>query len=406
MKPFSRFLAIAGLVSASALAVLFLLRPTSQPPVRIGVLHSLTGTMATSERPLVDAVRLAVDEVNASGGLLGKPVEMVVADGKSDDKVFAAEAERLITAEKVSALFACWTSSCRKAVKPVVEKHRHLMFYPLQYEGLERSPNIYYLGSAPNQQIIPGVRWALDNLGKRVYLLGSDYVFPRTANLIIKDLVRAGRGGILAEGYLPLGRGDFAAVVAEIKALKPDVVFNTLNGDSNLHFFRALKEAGLDKLPVMSFSVDENLLQALGKEAFHPEHYAAWSYFMSLPGEANQRFVVAFKKRFGAERVTSDPMVAAYVGVHLWAQEARGVGRSDLTLISRALGSSSMAAPSGILAIDRTSRHLWKQAHIGKARADGQFVVIWSSSDLIQPEPFPELRSFAEWQQLLKGMEQ
>ena len=197
-------------------------------------------------------------------------------------------------------------------------------------------------------------------------------------------------------------RVDFKAVIAEIQALKPEVVLNTLNGDSNLHFFRALKGAGLGKLPVMSFSVDENLLQAIGKDAFHPEHYAAWSYFMSLPGEANQRFVAAFKMRFGAKRVTSDPMEAAYAGVYLWAQEVRGAGRSDPALINRALINSSMAAPSGILAMDRTTRHLWKQAHVGKARADGQFVVVWSSGDLIQPEPFPGLHSYAEWQQLLK----
>lgn len=406
MKPFSRFLAIAGLVSASALAVLFMLSPASQPPIRIGVLHSLTGAMATSEAPLVDVVRLAVEEINASGGLLGQPVEMVVADGKSDDRVFAAEAERLITTEKVRALFACWTSSCRKAVKPVVEKHRHLMFYSLQHEGLEQSPNIYYLGAVPNQQIIPGVLWAFNNLGKRGYLLGSDYVFPRTANLIIKDLIRAKKGSILAERYRSLDGSDFSEIIAEIQALKPDVVFNTLNGDSNRHFFRALKGAGLGKLPVMSFSVDENLLQMLGEEAIHLEHYAAWSYFMSLSGEANQRFVEAFKKRYGAGRAISDSMETAYAGVHLWAQEVRGAGRSDPALINRALINGSIAAPSGILAIDSSTRHLWKQARIGKVRADGQFVVVWNSSDLIEPEPFPELHSYAEWQQLLKGLEQ
>ena len=248
------------------LAGLWLRHSSAPPPIRIGVLHSLSGTMAASEHPLVDAVRLAVEEINAASGLLGRPVEMVIADGQSDARIFAAEAERLIATEHVSALFACWTSACRKAVKPVVERHRHLLFYPLQYEGLEHSAHIHYTGAAPNQQIIPGTRWALDTLGKRVYLLGSDYVFPRTAHLIVRDLVRAGHGSVVAERYRPLGDADFSAIVAELRALRPDVVLNTINGDSNGHFFRALHAAGLDDIPVVSFSVAEDGLAAIGPE--------------------------------------------------------------------------------------------------------------------------------------------
>jgi urea transport system substrate-binding protein len=192
----------------------------ARQPIRIGVLHSLSGSMATSERPLVDAVRLAVEEINAKGGLLGRPVEIVLADGASDWPRFAAEAERLISQERVSALFACWTSACRKAVKPVVEKHQHLMFYPVQYEGLESSPNILYTGAAPNQQIIPGTRWALEHLGQRVYLLGSDYIFPRAANRIIRDLVEAGGGSVLGERYLPLGESDMRPALDDIRRLQ------------------------------------------------------------------------------------------------------------------------------------------------------------------------------------------
>jgi len=391
---------IAAIAVAVVLMAFLLFRPQAVPPIRIGVLHSLSGTMAMNERPLVDAVRLAVEEINAAGGLLGRPVEMVVADGRSDDGVFAAEAERLIVSEKVSALFACWTSACRKAVKPVVEKHRHLMFYPLQYEGLEQSPNIYYTGSAPNQQIIPGTLWALDTLGRRVYLLGSDYIFPRAANFIIRDLVKANQGTVLAERYRPLGDADFNAVIAEIHALKPDVVLNTINGDSNTHFFRALHEAGLGAVPVVSFSVAEVGLKAIGPAAFHPNHYAVWSYFQSLPGEANQRFVEAFQQRYGTDRVTGDPLEAAYVGVRLWAQAVREAGTADPKLVNRALLQQSTAAPSGIAAIDRDTRHLWKQAHIGKARADGQFELVWRSGELLRPAPFPDYRSRFEWQRL------
>ena len=394
------FTLVAAIAVAVVLVAFLLFRPQAVSPIRIGVLHSLSGTMALSEQPLVDAVRLAVEEINAAGGLLGRPVEMVVADGRSDDAVFAAEAERLIESEQVSALFACWTSACRKAVKPVVEKHRHLMFYPLQYEGLEQSPAIYYTGSAPNQQIIPGTRWALDTLGRRVYLLGSDYIFPRTANLIIRDLVKANYGTVLAERYRPLGDADFDAVIAEIRALKPDVVLNTINGDSNTHFFRALHEAGLGAVPVVSFSVAEEGLKAMGSEFFHPNHYAVWSYFQSLPGEANQRFVAAFQQRYGTDRVTSDPLEAAYVGVRLWAQAVREAGTADPTLVNRALLQQSTAAPSGIAAVDRDTRHLWKQAHIGKARADGQFELVWRSGELLRPAPFPDYRSRFEWQRL------
>lgn len=391
---------LSAFTLATVLGIFLLLRSDPVLPIHIGVLHSLSGTMAVSERPLVDAVRLAVEEINAAGGLLGRPVEMVVVDGRSDDGVFAAEAERLIVSDKVSALFACWTSTCRKAVKPVVEKHRHLMFYPLQYEGLEQSPAIYYTGSAPNQQIIPGTRWAMDALGKRVYLLGSDYLFPRAANLIIRDLVKADRGVVLAERYRPLGAIDFSAVIAEIRALKPDVVLNTVNGDSNTHFFRALHEASLGAIPVVSFSLAEEGLKAIGPEAFHPKHYAVWSYFQSLPGDANRRFVAAFQQRYGAGRVTSDPIEAVYVGVRLWAHAVRDAGTDEPEQVNRAMLQQSTDAPSGITAVDRGTRHLWKQVRIGKARTDGQFELVWNSGDALRPDPFPDYRSQFEWQRL------
>lgn len=388
------------LALAAAFVLVYVLRPPPAPPIRIGVLHSLSGTMAASERPLVDAVRLAVEEINAAGGLLERPVEMVVADGQSDPRVFAAKAEQLIVSEKVSALFACWTSGCRKAVREVVERRQHLMFYPLQYEGLEQSAHLYYTGSAPNQQIVPGTRWALETLGRRVYLLGSDYLFPRAANLIIRDLVRANQGSVLGERYRPLGDADFDAVVAELHALQPDVVLNTVNGDSSVHFFRALHAAGLGALPVVSFSVAEDGLAAIPPADFHPNHYAVWSYFQSLPGEANQRFVHSFRQRYGADRVTSDPVEAAYVGVRLWSQAVRDAGTDEPALVDRAMAQQSTAAPSGIAAVDRRTRHLWKPVRIGRARPDGQFELVWESGDTLRPEPFPDYRPRRDWEKL------
>lgn len=374
------------------------------PPIRIGAIHSLTGTMATSERALVDAVQLAVEELNANGGVLGRRVDVLVVDSRSDDRVAAAEAERLIVQEKVSALFACWTSACRKAVKPVVERHRHLMFYPVQYEGLEQSPHICYTGSAPNQQIMPGTRWALDHLGKRVYLLGSDYVYPRVANRIIRDHVVMNGGTVLAERYRPLGESDFAAIAEELRALKPDVVFNNINGDSNLSFFRALRDAGLGDLPVVSFSVAEEEAQAIGTQAFHSNHYAVWDYFQSLPGEANQRFVAAFRSRFGARRLTSAPVEAAYVGVHLWAQAVDDVRTEAPDQVISAVARQSIAGPAGVTAVDRGTRHLWKRVLVGKARADGQFDIVWDFGDIVRPRPYPDYRSLAAWKALAGEM--
>ncbi|MGZ8159058.1 MAG: urea ABC transporter substrate-binding protein [Methylobacter sp.] len=371
-------------------------------PIKIGVLHSLTGTMAVSEKPLADAVRLAVEEINAQGGLLGRPVEIVVADGKSDPDVFAQEAERLIEREHVSVLFGCWTSASRKAVKPVVEKHRHLLFYPVQYEGMEQSANIIYTDAAPNQQIVPGTRWAAQKFGQRVYLVGSDYVFPRTANIIIADLINISGGKILGERYLPLGSADVAAIIEDIARKKPDVVLNTLNGDSNAAFFSALATAGLSDLPLVSFSVEEGGMLAWNGGRL-TRHYGVWSYFQSLPGEENNRFVSAYRTRFGADRVTSAPVEAAYVGVKLWAQAVEDVSSSEPNRVNPALLRQSIKSPSGIAAVDTDTRHLWKMMRVGKVRPDGQFEQVTASSAPLRPSPWPGYRSREAWQVLLEG---
>lgn len=391
----------------ATLAALFLLacQPDggARPPIRIGVLHSLSGPMAASERPLVDAVRLAVEEINAAGGLLGRPVEIVLADGASDWPRFAREAERLIGEERVSALFACWTSACRKAVKPVVEKHRHLMFYPVQYEGLEQSPHIIYAGAAPNQQVIPGTRWALDNFGRRVYLLGSDYIFPRAANRIIRDLVVAGGGTVLGERYLPLDGADVARVVEEIRGLRPQVVFNSINGEGNTRLYRALIDAGLEDLPVMSFSVAEHEL-AGSPGTMLKAHYAVWGYFQSLDSPENRHFVDAFKARFGSQRVTSDPMEAAYTATRLWARAVVDAGDEAPAGVNRAILRQGLRAPSGIVTVDAASRHLWKMARIGQIQPHGQFRQVWSTSHPLRPTPYPFYRSLPEWRDIAQSL--
>ncbi len=373
----------------------------SEAPIKIGVLHSLTGTMAVSEKPLVDAVRLAVEDINAHDGLLGRRVEIIVADGKSDPKLFAKEAERLITQEQVSVLFGCWTSACRKEVKPVVERFHHLLFYPVQYEGLEQSDNILYTGSAPNQQIIPGTRWATQTFGIRVFLVGSDYIFPHTANIIISDLIQAYGGQILGEHYLPLGNLNVDAVIKEINDKKPDVVLNTLNGDSNAAFFSGLIKAGLSDVPLVSFSVEEGGMSAWGGGRLS-RHYGIWSYFQSLPTPENKQFVEAYQSRFGADRVVSDPVEASYVGVKLWAQAIMDVKSTEPERINPALMRQSLKSPSGIAVVDSISRHLWKMMRVGKVLPDGQFEQVYASNAPLRPTPWPSYRSRAEWQTLLE----
>ncbi|WP_306605566.1 urea ABC transporter substrate-binding protein [Azonexus sp.] len=385
------------LLFATLLGAWLILRAEAPTPIRIGVVHALSGVMADSERGLVDATRLAVEELNANGGVLGRPVEMLIADSRSDWGHAAAEAERLIRDEKVSALFACWTSSCRQAVRPVVEKYRHLMFYPLQYEGMEQSPNIIYMGAAPNQQIIPGARWAMDRFGPKTYLLGSDYLFPRAANLLIRELIQTGKGHLLAERYQAMTASDFSAIAEEIRQLKPDVVLNTLNGASNRYFFAALAAAGLGNTPVVSFSIAEPELQALGLQNFHPEHFAVWGYFQSLPGAANQKFVAQFRQRFGTERVTSDPILSSHDAVLLWATAVREAGTADPAQVNRSIGRVSIPSPAGIVATEATTRHLWRRVYVGKAQVNGQFEATEISEAPVRPAPFPSYRSRAEW---------
>jgi urea transport system substrate-binding protein len=345
-----------------AVAAMFLSGCDKPKPIRIGILHSMTGTMAISEKSVADATQLAIEELNQKGGLLGRPIEVIVADGKSDAETFAREAQRLIQQEKVVALFGCWTSASRRTVKPVVERLNHLLFYPVQYEGLESSPNIVYTGAAPNQQIIPAVKWAMDNIGTSFFLVGSDYVFPHTANAIIRDQVKALRGDIVGEEYFLLGSRDVAAVVAKIKATRPKLILNTINGDTNVEFFKALRAAGITpaEIPVMSFSVGEEELRSLGGGGTLAGNYAAWNYFQTTDTPENAAFVANYKKRYGADRVTSDPIEAGYFGVHLWAQAVTAAASADATQVRLAVRKQSFLAPEGMVYVDLDNLHTWK----------------------------------------------
>jgi urea transport system substrate-binding protein len=375
----------------------------SEPTLTVGVVHSLSGTMAYSESPVVDATLLAIDQINGRGGLLGRRVEPIVVDGKSDCATFARSAEWLLAEKKVCTIFGCWMSAHRKRVLPLVEQYDNVLIYPVQYEGMETSPNVFYTGAAPNQQIIPAIQWTFGFLNcKRLFLVGSDYIFPRVANEIVRDQMNRLGGTITGESYIPSGTFEVRNLVEAIAAAKPDLIVNTINGDSNIAFFRALHAAGItpDRIPTLSFSIGENELRNLDITG----NYAAWNYFQSIERSENSRFVEAFRSHYGPQRVTSDPMEAAYLGVHLWAQAVVEAGSADIPQIREALRHQSFNAPEGPVHFDSVNQHTWKTIRVGKVLEDGQFEVIYSSERPIRPEPFPDTRSPREWTALLEGL--
>jgi urea transport system substrate-binding protein len=360
--------------------------------VKVGVLQSLSGTMAISEVPLENAELLAIDQINAKGGLLGKQIVPVVEDGASDPSTFAQKATKLIQEDGVVTIFGGWTSSSRKAMLPVVERLNSLLWYPVQFEGNECSPNIFYSGAQPNQQALPALTWAEAKGYKSYFLLGSDYVYPRTANLVLKKHIAHDGLTLAGEEYVPLGGTDFSSIVAEIQQAKPDIIINTLNGDSNVSFFKQMAAAGLtpDKLPVMSFSIAEPEAQAMGPSLLAGS-YTSWNYFQSLPGPVNAAFVKAYKAKFGADQVVDDPMVHGYVDVYEWAAAVKKAGTFDpIKVRDAAIELGPKSSPLGKVSFaDNLS--MVQTGYIGELQPDGQFKIIWHSNGVIQPEPYDPL---------------
>jgi len=378
--------------------------------IKVGILHSLSGTMAISETTVVDAEQLAIKEINAAGGVLGRQIEAVVEDGASDWPTFAEKATKLIDQDQVVTVFGCWTSASRKAVLPVFESKNHMLWYPVQYEGQECSKNIFYTGAAPNQQIEPAVDWLLENKGTQFFLVGSDYVFPRTANTIIKEQLAAKGGETVGEDYLPLGSTEVTPIITKIRTALPDggVIFNSLNGDSNVAFFKQLQGAGLtpDKYPVMSVSVAEEEVRQIGVESL-VGHYAAWNYFQTVETSENDKWVADFKAEYGDDRVTNDPMESAYIMVYLWKQAVEAAGTTDLEAVRAAAVGQQFAAPQGPVTMN-VNHHISKTVRIGQIRDDGLFDVVFSTDGPIDPQPWnqyvPETKGFAcDWTDPAKG---
>ncbi|MBD0383469.1 urea ABC transporter substrate-binding protein [Paenibacillus sedimenti] len=357
--------------------------------IPVGILHSLTGTMSISEVSVRDAELMAIEEINAAGGLLGKKIKPIVEDGASDWPTFAEKTKKLLQKDSVVTIFGCWTSASRKAVLPVVEQNKGLLWYPVQYEGVESSPNIFYVGATTNQQIIPAVTWLLQNKGKKFYLLGSDYVFPRTANKIIKEQLKAEGGTLVAEEYTPLGHTDYNTIISKIKKEKPDVIFNTLNGDSNVAFFKQLKDAGITSkdLTTMSVSIAEEEVRGIGASVLEG-HYTAWNYYQTTDTPENKKFVEAYKAKYGKDRVTDDPIEAGYTAVYLWAEAVKKAGSFDVEKVKTAAKGIEFNSPEGKVTIDGENQHISKTARIGQIQADGLIKEIWNSGQPLKPDPY------------------
>ncbi|WP_315794886.1 urea ABC transporter substrate-binding protein [Paenibacillus sp. BIC5C1] len=368
---------------------------SSGDTIKVGVLHSLSGTMAISEVSVKDAEMLAIEEINAAGGVLGKQIEPVVEDGASDWPTFAEKAGKLLQQDKVAAVFGGWTSASRKAMLPVFEQNKGLLFYPVQYEGLESSPNIFYTGATTNQQIVPSVTWLLENRGKKFYLLGSDYVFPKTANQVIKAQLAAEGGEVVGEEYTPLGHTDYSTIISKIKAAKPDIVYNTLNGDSNVAFFKQLKDAGIssEQLTTLSVSVAEEEIRGIGADVLKG-HLASWNYYQTTETPENKTFVEKYKEKYGADRVTADPIEAGYVAVYLWKAAVEKAGSTDVEKVKEAAKGLEFDAPEGKVTVDGENQHIYKTVRIGEVQEDGQFKELWNSGAPVKPDPY--LKTY-EW---------
>ncbi len=362
--------------------------------VKVGILHSITGTMAISETGSVQAEKLAIEQINASGGVLGRQIEYIQEDGASDWPTFAEKSRKLLVNDKVAAVFGCWTSASRKAVLPVFEQYNGMLYYPTFYEGLEQSPNVIYTGQEATQQILASIDWLAKEKGaKTFYLLGSDYIWPRTSNKIARKHIDKLGLKVVGEEYYPLGHTQFNSVINKIKLKKPDVIFASVVGGSNVAFYKQMKAAGVDltkeKPLLMTISVTEDEILGIGGENVEGA-YASMKYFQSLTNSNNEAFVKAFKERWGDDIVIGDVTQAAYLGPWLWKAAVEKAGSFDIAKVQAASpGIELTTAPEGYVRIHE-NHHLWSKARIGQAQTDGQYKLIYETEELMEPNPFPE----------------
>ncbi len=405
---FKRRSAMKTLAAAAAVASLSLTGLSAQAAdtIKVGVLHSLSGTMAISETVLKDTVLMAIDDINAKGGVLGKKLEAVVVDPASNWPLFAEKAKQLLTQDKVAVVFGCWTSVSRKSVLPVFEQNNGLLFYPVQYEGEELSKNVFYTGAAPNQQAIPAVEYLMSKEGgaaKRFVLLGTDYVYPRTTNKILRAFLKSKgvKDADIMETYTPFGHSDYQTIVADIKKFATGgktAVVSTINGDSNVPFYKELGNAGLKAkdVPVVAFSVGEEELRGVDTKPL-VGHLAAWNYFMSVKNPTNSAFIKQWSDYAKAKNIaghkdkplTNDPMEATWVGIHMWKQAVEKAKTTDVDKVIAAMAGQTFTAPDGFtVKMDEKNHHLHKPVMVGEIKADGQFGVVWKTKGPIKAQPW------------------
>jgi len=395
------------LLAASLAAAGLGVHAQGNAPIKVGVLHSLSGTMAISETVLKDTVLMAIEEINAKGGVLGRKLEPVVVDPASNWPLFAEKAKQLISQDKVAVVFGCWTSVSRKSVLPVFEQANSLLFYPVQYEGEELSKNVFYTGAAPNQQAIPAVEYLMGKDGgaaKRWVLLGTDYVYPRTTNKILRAFLKS--KGVadtdIMEEYTPFGHSDYQSIIAKIRKFagegKKTAVVSTINGDSNVPFYKELGNQGLKAtdVPVVAFSVGEEELRGVDTKPLQG-HLAAWNYFMSIKAPANDEFTKKWAAYAKAKNIpghkdkplTNDPMEATYIGIQMWKQAVEKAKSTDTDKVIAAMAGQTFKAPSGITSkMDEKNHHLHKSVFIGEVKADGQFNVVWKTPGPVRAQPW------------------
>jgi len=396
-------------LAAAACAFGFSSLAQAADTIKVGVLHSLSGTMAISETVLKDVALMTIAEINAKGGVMGKKLEPVVVDPASNWPLFAEKARQLISQDKVAVTFGCWTSVSRKSVLPVYEELNSLLFYPVQYEGEELSKNVFYTGAAPNQQAIPAVEYLMSKDGggaTRWVLLGTDYVYPRTTNKILRAFLHS--KGVadadIMEEYTPFGHSDYQSIIAKIKKFaaegKKTAVVSTINGDSNVPFYKELGNQGLKAtdVPVVAFSVGEEELRGVDTKPL-VGHLAAWNYFMSIKNPTNSAFIKKWSDYAKANNIaghkdkplTNDPMEATYIGIHMWAQAVEKAKSTDTDKVIAAMAGQTFKAPSGITSMmDAKNHHLHKSVFIGEVKADGQFNVVWKTPGPVVADPWSD----------------
>ncbi len=360
-------------------------------PVKLGLLHSLSGTIAIAEAALVDAEKMAIEEINAAGGVLGRPIQAVIEDGASDWPTFAEKTRKLLQRDKVAAIVGCYTSASRKAVLPALDQGKGLLYYPTYYEGQEMHKRVMYTSQEATQSVIAAIDWMAKQQGKTFFLVGSDYIYPRTCNKIAKPTVKKNGGTVVGEEYAPLGHTEFSAIINKIKAAKPDWIYSTVVGGSNVAFYKQLKAAGLggDKQKLLSTVVSENEIDGIGRENA-VGYYACMGYFQSLKNEQNEKFVKAIKAKYGANRVVGDPMECAYNSVYLWKLAVEKAKSFEVDKVVAASSGLEFNAPEGPIRFHKDNHHVAKRVRVGRAKADGQFDIVFES-DVIEPNPFPKL---------------